>query len=193
MLTWLDARNNSSFNNIIWRNNQLSFSVTTHNDANNLRAMLPLYSETSKLVSITSNGNSVPFTTQTIKGMRYAFFSPLTGVNYYVAAYTGKKSETQNQRSIQDKATRESSLEGSLYVNAAPNPSTKYFNLITNSNNADLMTIRVSDMSGGIIEVHEKVASSGILQLGHAWRAGTYLVEVIQGRQRKVVKMVKVN
>jgi hypothetical protein len=195
MLTWLDARNNSSFGNITWRNNQLGFSVTAHNDALNLRAMLPLYSESARLISITSNGNAVPFTTQTIKGMQYAFFSPLTGVNSYVAAYTGKRSEreTKNQRSIQDKAAKESSSEVTLYINAVPNPSTKYFNLITNSNVADQVTVRVSDMAGRIIEIHEKVASTGILQLGHAWRAGTYLAEVIQGRQRKVVKMVKVN
>ena len=79
MLTWLDGRNNSFFGNITWSNNQLSFPITAYSGANNLQAMLPLYSTNGQLTSITRNGSSIPFTTQTIKGMQYAFFDVAIG------------------------------------------------------------------------------------------------------------------
>src|SRR6185503_6215971 len=87
MLTWLDGRNNSSFGNMTWNNNQLTFTITARTAANNLKAMLPLYSENGQLISITRNGNAVSFTTKMIKGIQYAFFAPVVGVNTYVATY----------------------------------------------------------------------------------------------------------
>jgi hypothetical protein len=88
-LTWLDGRNNSSFGNMSWSNNQLTFNITARSNATNIRAMLPLNSLSGALLSITRNGNSVSFTTQTIKGMQYAFFAPVTGTSTYVATYGG--------------------------------------------------------------------------------------------------------
>ena len=86
-LTWVDGRNNSSFGSITWNNNQLSFSVTAYAGAVNLRTMLPLYSATGELNSITKNGNTVSFTVETIKGMQYAFFDAPLGINNFVATY----------------------------------------------------------------------------------------------------------
>lgn len=87
LLTWLDGRNNSFFSNLTWSNNQLSFSVNAKSGARNLKAMLPFYSGTNQVTTITRNGNNVPFTVQTIKGMQYAFFEVATGVYNYVATY----------------------------------------------------------------------------------------------------------
>jgi hypothetical protein len=92
MLTWLDARNNTFFGPMTWNNNQLDFSITAVVGANNLKAMLPLYSGTNQLISITRNGNSIPFTTQTIKGMQYAFFDVTIGYSTFVASYNGSPS-----------------------------------------------------------------------------------------------------
>jgi hypothetical protein len=78
-------------------------------------------------------------------------------------------------------------------VNALPNPSADYFNIVISSNDANPVTVRVLDISGRIVEIHEKITSTGILRLGNSWRGGTYFVEVIQGNQRKVVKIVKAN
>ncbi len=87
LLTWLDGRNNSFFSGLSWSNNQLSFSVSAKSGARNLKAMLPFHTGTNQVTTITRNGNNVPFTVQTIKGMQYAFFEVATGVHNYVATY----------------------------------------------------------------------------------------------------------
>ena len=85
LLTWLDGRNSSSFGSLTWSSNTLSFSITQAPGARNLRAMLPTSGRTGTLSSITSGGNSVSFTTQTIKGISYAVFNAATGS--YLAVY----------------------------------------------------------------------------------------------------------
>jgi large repetitive protein len=91
LLTWLDGRNGSSFGNITWNTNQLSFSVTALAAAHNLRGMVPFISDAGQLLTLTLNGNSVSYDIKTVKGMQYAFFNAQTG-NYvatYGAATTG--------------------------------------------------------------------------------------------------------
>ena len=58
--------------------------------------MLPLYAETGQLVSVKMNGDPVPFTTQTIKGIQYAFFSAAMGNNAYTADYNGSFLKRRN-------------------------------------------------------------------------------------------------
>lgn len=83
MLTWLDGRNNSSFGNIAWSGNQLSFQISAPTGAHNLRAMVPFNADTNQVTAITADGDTLSFTTETIKGIEYAFFAAGTG-NYVV-------------------------------------------------------------------------------------------------------------
>ena len=85
VLKWLDGRNNSYFSNITWNNNQLSFHIAADTLAKNISAMLPLYSDTNQVISITFNGSPISYGIDTIKGMQYAFFDGPTGD--YVATY----------------------------------------------------------------------------------------------------------
>ncbi len=206
-LTWLDGRNNSSFGNMSWSNNQLTFSVTARSNARNLRAMLPVNSQTGALVSITRNGISIAFTVQTIKGIQYAFFAPVTGTSTYVATYgSGTRFmnnaitkentaiETQPAEMAQVKATPEEiATVSKLTVNVAPNPSSGNFNIRINSNDENPVTVKITDMFGRLIETREKVTSSVVLKLGQYWKSGIYFAEVTQGGQKEVVKMVKTN
>ncbi len=82
MLTWLDGRNNSSFNSISWNGTILSFSVSAAQGANGLVAMVPLTSNQT-VSGITQNGSSIAFTTTTVKGIQYARFFAASG-NYQV-------------------------------------------------------------------------------------------------------------
>jgi hypothetical protein len=79
MLTWLDGRNSSSFGSLSWNNNILSFTISVGAGARNLQAMVPTSTPTSTLGSITLNGSRVGFTTQTVKGVQYAFFNANAG------------------------------------------------------------------------------------------------------------------
>ena len=87
MLTWLDGRNTSSFGSLSWNGNSLSFTVVVGTGARNLRAMLPVNSMAGTLTALTLNGSAVSFTTQTIKGVQYAFFAASAGS--YLAQYGG--------------------------------------------------------------------------------------------------------
>ncbi|MFC0532170.1 Ig-like domain-containing protein [Phytohabitans kaempferiae] len=84
MLTWLDDRDSSAFQSFNWNGSALSFTVT--GGANGLRGMIPLTSTAGTLTSITRGGSPVSFTTQTIKGIQYAFFTATPGS--YVGTYT---------------------------------------------------------------------------------------------------------
>jgi methionine-rich copper-binding protein CopC len=87
LLTWLDGRNGSSFQNISWAGGTLSFTVEVGSGANGLRAMLPTAGPNgTTLAGITRSGSSVSYTVQTIKGLEYAVFSANAGA--YAATYS---------------------------------------------------------------------------------------------------------
>ena len=85
MLTWLDGRNGSKFESITWSGNTLTFTVTAAAGSNGLRVMIPATTSAGTLASLTVGGNSVAFTTETIKGISYAVFPASTGS--WVATY----------------------------------------------------------------------------------------------------------
>jgi hypothetical protein len=84
MLTWLDARNASGFGDLSWSDNTLSFSISVAPAAQNLMAMLPMLAA-SRLTGLIHEGVYVPFRTETIKGMEYAFSA--RNANRYAAIY----------------------------------------------------------------------------------------------------------
>jgi hypothetical protein len=85
MLTWLDARNASTFNAMSWSGNALSFTVSRSASANGLQGMLPWRAGAGMLGSLTRAGSAVPFTVKVVKGIEYAFFAADSGT--YVATY----------------------------------------------------------------------------------------------------------
>ncbi|MBS1617009.1 MAG: DUF4082 domain-containing protein, partial [Bacteroidetes bacterium] len=86
MLNWLDGRNGSSFGAMTWSGNALSFTVAQGTNARNLKGMVPVYAASGQLTGITFNGNSQTYSTQTIKGIAYAFFDANGG--NYIATYS---------------------------------------------------------------------------------------------------------
>ena len=85
MLTWLDARNSSSFGSITWSSNTLNFSVAAAVDAYKLQGIIPVIASVGQLTGIKRNGTPISYTTEVIKGINYAFFDATTG--NYVATY----------------------------------------------------------------------------------------------------------
>ncbi|MEP7377851.1 MAG: DUF4082 domain-containing protein [Chitinophagaceae bacterium] len=85
----------------------------------------------------------------------------------------------------------ELSPDGKLSVQVLPNPSSNYFNMLIKGNPESPVTVRVMDMFGRVVEKYEKIASTTVLKLGYKLRSGSYFAEVIQGGERKVVKIIK--
>jgi hypothetical protein len=97
MLEWLDARNNSTFSNYTWNNNQLGFTVTRDAKALNLKGMLPYSVAAGTFLSLTQNGVAVNTSTEVIKGINYVFFDAFNG--NYVAGY-GITAPSQGTKTI---------------------------------------------------------------------------------------------
>ena len=85
MLTWLDARNASSFGSFGWNGSALSFVVTRDPAAVGLQGMLPTRSGSGVLGTLTLGGTSVSYTVSVVKGVEYASFAAAAGS--YVATY----------------------------------------------------------------------------------------------------------
>ena len=86
LLTWLDAREASSFGSLSWSGTTMSFAIDADSAATGLRAMLPTQARNGTLSGLTRGGAAVAYQTKTIKGVEYAVFAAADGT--YAAVYS---------------------------------------------------------------------------------------------------------
>ncbi|MCY2687940.1 N,N-dimethylformamidase beta subunit family domain-containing protein, partial [Salinimicrobium sp. TH3] len=79
LLDWMDARNSSFYNNIVWNGSAISFSIEVAGAANNLEAMLPVETNNKRLTGLTYSGAPISYRIEKIKGMEYAIFTASSG------------------------------------------------------------------------------------------------------------------
>ncbi len=80
---------------------------------------------------------------------------------------------------------------GRFSVTATPNPSSSYFTLHTSSNSEEAVNIIVTDAAGRVVIRKDNNPANGIIQIGQRLRGGIYFVEVIQGAEKKRLKLIK--
>lgn len=78
-----------------------------------------------------------------------------------------------------------------LSVRVAPNPSSTLFALAVKSAGNEPLHLRVLDALGREVERRILPAQSPVIRLGAQWKAGTYYAEIIGGKQKAVVKLLK--
>ncbi len=100
-LTFIEARNATTYNNIVWNTTTktLSFGMTSQANGQNLTTILPQYYDSLALASVTVDGVPQAFSLQTINGSSVAFVSTLAGnhtfsANYQVAGPTNTPTAT---------------------------------------------------------------------------------------------------
>ena len=76
-------------------------------------------------------------------------------------------------------------------VKATPNPSAGYFILSTQSVSAVHLQLTVLDMQGRVVETKRNIEANSTITLGSNYRPGTYLVEVIQGTEKRKLRLLK--
>ena len=86
---------------------------------------------------------------------------------------------------------KETTQRAQLAITVMPNPSAKNFTLNVPGDSNSELTLRVMDVSGRIIEV-KKMTTGQTIRIGDNYRSGMYFVEVLQGNERKIVKLVKI-
>jgi hypothetical protein len=77
-------------------------------------------------------------------------------------------------------------------VIAFPNPSKAQFNVkVTSDNNRDKIELRVVNANGRIVRIIPSVQPGQTILLGNEYRPGVYFLEMIQGNNRKMVRLMK--
>ena len=85
LLDWIDGRDNSTIRGLNWNAGTLTFTTTVAAGANGIQMLLPTQGPSGTLTAISSAGQPVAYTVQTIKGIQYAVFAVATGT--YLATY----------------------------------------------------------------------------------------------------------
>jgi uncharacterized delta-60 repeat protein len=80
----------------------------------------------------------------------------------------------------------------SLSIIAGPNPSADAFDIQLHSSDLkQLVSIRIYDVNGRLLEVREHLSIGQRLHLGDQYKAGAYIIEAVQGSQRVQTKVIK--
>jgi hypothetical protein len=83
-------------------------------------------------------------------------------------------------------------LADQFSVSAYPNPSLSQFTLKISSNNTrEAISVRVINQMGQVVEVRNNLVAGQTIQFGNTYRSGAYFVEVIQGKERRQLKLIK--
>jgi hypothetical protein len=77
-------------------------------------------------------------------------------------------------------------------LKAYPNPTTSQFNVqIQSSDATEKVQLRVIDLNGRTVQVLDGLSAGQTIQLGANYRPGMYIIEMIQGRNHKQLKLLK--
>jgi hypothetical protein len=105
--------------------------------------------------------------------------------------YLGQCTATLTEARTITTTTEPSTLLNEMAISASPNPTSYSFNIIVHSYKKEKITIRVVDVLGRIIENRNSITAGRTFTLGENYSAGVYLVEAIQGNERRIVKLIK--
>ena len=78
-------------------------------------------------------------------------------------------------------------------VRAYPNPSSTLFNMQVINGSNEATRIRIMDITGKTVKVINNGSKSNVIQFGEDLIGGTYFAEVTQGKNVKVLKLIKLN
>jgi hypothetical protein len=82
--------------------------------------------------------------------------------------------------------------EQSLGLTVYPNPSSIYFTLkIESPKTKEKVSLRILDLNGRPVEQRNNLNPGQVIVIGNNYKAGIYFVELLQGTERKMLKLVK--
>lgn len=85
-------------------------------------------------------------------------------------------------------------ISSGLDVIAYPNPASSYFNIAINSSNIkEKIELQVFDQYGRLVERRMNISNGSAVRLGDRYGPGVYYVRVIQSKQHKEMKLIKVS
>jgi uncharacterized delta-60 repeat protein len=75
-------------------------------------------------------------------------------------------------------------------VSAQPNPASTYFTLRAQSSTSGSVQLRVLDVTGKLME-QQIMPANGSIDIGHHYQPGVYFIQVTQGNENTVLRLVK--
>ena len=116
--------------------------------------------------------------------------APLTEANDFVLPVMSL-ARVLGQGIIASNMKEEKNHIDKLTMIALPNPSRNYFTLKIQSNSKEVFQLRVLDVSGKIVETRNGMVANTTFHIGNNFQAGIYLVEITQGKQKQILKLIK--
>ncbi|HEX6892292.1 MAG TPA: amidohydrolase family protein [Chryseolinea sp.] len=116
--------------------------------------------------------------------------APLTEANDFVLPAQAAARFPGQSNNVND-MTKEKTQKGKLIITAVPNPSRNYFTIRTQSSSKELLHVRVMDLSGTIVETKNGMVANTTFSFGNNFQAGVYIVEITQGSQRQILKLIR--
>ena len=97
------------------------------------------------------------------------------------------KSSANQKAEMEEKAPE---VSNDLDVIAFPNPSTNNFSITVKGNSIEKILMQVIDAYGRLIEARN-VSANSMIRFGDRYNSGTYFIRVLQGKQHKEIKLIK--
>jgi hypothetical protein len=174
-LEFIDGRNASSFQNLTWASNSLSFTIVVGTGAQNLTAMLPTAGPDGTVLSgITRGGSGVPYQVQTIKGIEYAMFPAAAGAHTASYAAPGGGPQVQSSSFVTERFdttsvswTTDQPSSGTVLVGSSP---TKLSTAITSGGAAGEHAVEVPGVDAGETYYY-RIVSAGVDGTTTTWPA----------------------
>jgi uncharacterized lipoprotein YddW (UPF0748 family) len=95
------------------------------------------------------------------------------------------------QGRINESNKKSNEMAKGFEVIVSPNPAIDHFSIHTHSLSELPVSIKVTDITGRIIEIRRSLPANGVFQLGSRYKAGVYFLEISQGDQVRSLKLLK--
>ena len=146
----------------------------------------PCYHVEDVLVDGVSVGAVTNYTFSNVTGNHT--ISATFALNTYSVTYTAGTGGSIGGISPQTKGL----VVNDLQLQAYPNPANNYFTLVIQSSKQEKIQMKVSDLLGRLVEMKTDILPNTTIELGWKYFAGIYIVEIVQGNERRVVKLIKI-
>lgn len=116
-----------------------------------------------------------------------AFEGPIPGTR--LSPYNGPGFIRANGSRNFEEAIRNSQI--GLLVTVLPNPSVNTFTIKTRSSSETQLSLTVTDVLGRVVERKSVLPANGTFQVGEHLGPGMYIMEVIQGKEKRRIKLIR--
>ncbi len=139
------------------------------------------------------NGKNIPNNSQTQQWQITETGCPATASRGEAPVIVQNNERNENEEDNEEEE-KEIEVLADFGVQVSPNPGVGFFNIkVTSKDINTLIEYRILNIDGKVLSVQKTRANSTQKINSENWTAGIYFVEVVQGGQRKIVKLIKTN